>query len=344
MSKHTFIEACYRRPTSHVPVWLMRQAGRYQPSYREVRKGVSFFDLCQNADLAAQVTINAVEEMNVDAGIIFSDILVPLRAMGAPVELTEAGPKLTPPIRTASDVDKLQLVDPAETMPFVMDAIRKFNAHFSNQVPLIGFAGGPITLAAYLVEGGHSRNFIELKKMLFCEPRLAHNLLEKLGKMVARHLIAQVEAGCHAVQVFDSWVGILSPDDFREFALPYTRAIFEELRACGVPRIYFGTDTSTLLEQITTIDAEVLGLDWRIDLDVGWKRIGDRFAVQGNLDPLCLLMDEPALEQRIQRILDRAAKRPGFIFNLGHGILPPTDPARVRFLVDTVHRLSKTAG
>jgi len=336
-----FIDACYRKPTDATPVWLMRQAGRYQPSYRAIRKNFSFFDLCSTPDVAAQVTINAVEELGVDAGIIFSDILVPLRAMGCPVELTEKGPKLDPPVRDAATVDKLNVVDPHETMPFLGESIKLFNKHFDNKVPLIGFAGGPITLAAYLVEGGHSRNFIELKKMLFADRKTAHKLLDKLSKMITVHLKAQVESGCQAVQMFDSWVGILGPRDFAEFALPYSIRIFEELKSLGVPRIYFGVDTSTLYEQIVGIDAEVIGMDWRCPFASTWERIGHERAVQGNLDPCALFGDEAELEARIKAILDEADGRPGHIFNLGHGILPPTMPERARFLVDTVHRLSK---
>ncbi len=339
-TKTRFIEACFGRPTDCTPVWLMRQAGRYQPSYRALRAKVGFFELCTTPDLAAQVTVEAVEQLGVDAGIIFSDILVPLVPMGAPVELTDSGPKLASPVRCAADVDRLRAIDSAEAMPYLGESIRLFNDHFAGTVPLIGFAGGPITLAAYLVEGGQSRNFLELKRLLFTAPKTAHRLLDKLARMIAGHLAAQVAAGCHAVQVFDSWVGILGPDDYREFALPYTQRIFDELKRLGVPRILFGTDTAGLLDLIRTVDADVFGLDWRVDLGKAWQRIGHEHPVQGNLDPVCLLMDEDALEQRLAQTLRQAGGRPGHIFNLGHGVLPPTDVDRVRFLVDTVHRLS----
>ncbi|MCA9670262.1 MAG: uroporphyrinogen decarboxylase [Myxococcales bacterium] len=342
MSRKTrFIDACYRRPVDCTPVWLMRQAGRYQASYQAIRQNMSFFELCSTPDVAAEVTVNAVEELGVDAGIIFSDILVPLRAMGAPVELTHSGPKLSDPIRDEAGVAALEVVDPLATMPFVMRAIEIFNDHFQGEVPLIGFAGGPITLAAYLTEGGHSKSYADLKRMLFAAPKTAHQLLDKLARQVVEHLKAQVEAGCHAVQVFDSWVGVLSPSDYAELALPYHQRIFDELRGLGVPRILFGTDTATLLPQMATVDAEVIGLDWRIDLDEGWRIVGERRAVQGNLDPCCLLMDQPALEKRVQQVVDAAAGRDGHIFNLGHGVLPPTPVENARFVVETVHRLTQ---
>lgn len=319
----------------------MRQAGRYQASYREIRKTVSFFDLCQNPEIAAQVTVTAVDELNVDAGIIFSDILVPVRAMGAPVELTEKGPKLASPIRTRADIDALKVIDPNEECSYVMESIRQACKAFDGKVPLIGFAGGPVTLASYLVEGGHSNNFMHLKNMLYADPETGHALLSKLATMIARHLRAQADAGCGAIQLFESWGGIFGPEDFREFAFRYHKQILDELSDLKVPKLLFGTGTAVVLEQLKEAGPDVVGVDWRIGLDAARERLGPDTPLQGNLDPCCLFMDEAPLKARIQRVLDQAGDNPGYIFNLGHGILPPTKPERARFLVDTVHELTR---
>lgn len=337
---HRFIAACRGRPTDCTPVWLMRQAGRYQPSYRKLREQVEFFELCRQPELAARVTVNAVDELGVDAAIIFSDILVPVMAMGAHVELTERGPRIASPVTDQAGIDALRVFDPREEVGYVMDAVRLTTRELAGKVPLIGFAGAPLTLASYLTEGGHSRNFASLKALLFTDPAAAHALMDKLARVVSAHLRAQVEAGCAAVQVFDSWAGILSPRDYRELCLPYLRRIMEELADTGVPRILFGTCTGTLLELFKESGADVIGLDWRIGLDEARARLGADMPVQGNLDPCCLFMDEPALERRIALVLQEAGPEPGHIFNLGHGVLPPTDPGRARFLVETVHRLS----
>ncbi|MFH1130369.1 MAG: uroporphyrinogen decarboxylase [Pseudomonadota bacterium] len=335
-----FIDACYCKPTDCTPVWLMRQAGRYQASYQRIRKKFSFAELCRNPELAAQITVNAVNEFEVDAAIIFSDILVPVQAMGAPVEFSEQGPVLNPPVRNIFDVQALEDIDSREKTPFVAEAIRLAKKALGGQVPLIGFAGGPITLAAYLVEGGHSQNFVELKKLLFSDPKTGHVLLGKLSNVISQHLEAQIEAGCDAIQLFESWGGVLGPDDFREFALPYHKQIFSELAECKVPRIFFGTSISTLLEQIQQTGADVIGVDWRVALDEARRRLGPKTAIQGNLDPCCLFMDEESLKNRIQNMLIQAGTEPGYIFNLGHGVLPSTPPENVRFLVETVHKLS----
>lgn len=334
------LEAYRGRPTDCTPVWLMRQAGRYQASYRAIRQRVSFFELCRDPDLAAQVTVNAVEELGVDAAIIFSDILVPVVALGVGVELTEEGPRITPPVRDRAAIEALHLFDPTEEVAFLLEAIRRTNRALGGRVPLLGFAGAPLTLASYLVEGGHSRHFIQLKRLLFSDPASAHLLLDKLATMVVRHLRAQVEAGCHAVQVFDTWAGILSPADYRELCLPHLQRIFAELEPLGVPRILFGTTTGSLLELLRDSGADVIGLDWRIDLGEARRRLGPALAIQGNLDPCCLWLDEPALEARVQGVLAQAGPAPGYVFNLGHGVLPGTPPQHVRFLVDAVHRLS----
>jgi uroporphyrinogen decarboxylase len=344
MSRATrFIDACKGKPVDCTPVWLMRQAGRYQASYQAVRAKVSFFELCSSPDLAAQVTVAAVEEMGVDAAIIFSDILVPLLAMGAQIEMTHGGPKLEP-LRDRAAVDKLKVVEPAEAVPYVMDAIRETNRRLDGVVPLIGFAGAPLTLASYLVEGGGSKSFPHLKGMLFADPDSAHQLLDKLTTVVTRHLRAQIEAGAHAVQVFDSWASILAPHDYRAIALPYLKRIFSELSDLDVPKIMFAQGTTVLLDELLEIGADVLSVDWCADLAAVRARVPE-LPLQGNLDPTYLFMDEAELGKRIAYVLERAGARDGkaapkHIFNLGHGILPPTKTDRVRFLVDTVHRLT----
>lgn len=317
----------------------MRQAGRYQASYRAVRQKVPFFDLCKTPELAAQVTVTAVEQLGVDAAIIFSDILVAVEAMGAPVELTEKGPRLETPIRSMAQVQTLQIPDPSDRMPFVLETARLVRRALDGVVPVIGFAGAPLTLASYLVEGGHSKSYDQLKRLLYCEPAAAHALLDRLARTVSLLLQAQVEAGCQVVQLFDSWAGILSPQDYRTYALPYTRRIFDELSACGVPRIHFATCCSTLLEAMAESGAEVIGLDWRIDLTEARRRLGPDVVLQGNLDPACLFLDEAALEARLKPLLADAGRQ-RHIFNLGHGVLPGTDEARARFVVEAVHRLT----
>jgi uroporphyrinogen decarboxylase len=318
----------------------MRQAGRYQASYREVRKKVSFFELCRTPELAAEVTVTAVDDLDADAGIIFSDILVPVQAMGVDVDIGDHGPRIGAPIRDRAAVDALRVGDPQTDLRYVMDAIRQTQRALAGKVPLIGFAGGPLTLASYLVEGGHSNTFLQLKRMLFADSKTSHVLLDKLARMVSLHLRAQVESGANAIQLFESWGGILSPRDYLEYCFPYQQRIFEELADLHVPRIIFGTGMSSVLEQMKRTGAEVIGLDWRIELDEARRRLGEATAVQGNLDPCCLFMSEVDLEQRIAEIVRQAGASGGHIFNLGHGILPPTDPARARFLVDTVHRLT----
>jgi uroporphyrinogen decarboxylase len=335
-----FIDACYRRPTDCTPVWLMRQAGRYQASYRAIRARTPFFTLCKTPELAARVTVNAVEELGVDAAILFSDILIAVESMGAAVSLTEEGPRLDSPIRDSAAVDALAVPDPSEAIPFVMEAIRLVRTELAGRVPLIGFAGAPLTLASYLVEGGGSKSYPNTRALFFGEPRVAHCLMDKLCHTVASQLRFQVEAGCQAVQLFDSWAGIFGPDDYRAFALPYNRRIVEELAGSGVPRIIFATGAGTFLDALEDTGADVVGLDWRTDLAGARRQLGPDTPVQGNLDPGCLFLDEADLEARVKAILDAAGSGGGHIFNLGHGVLPQTPERRVRFLVETVHRLS----
>jgi uroporphyrinogen decarboxylase len=341
MSRSTrFLRACRREPVDCTPVWLMRQAGRYQPSYRALRERHSFLELCKNPDLASRVTVTAAEELGVDAAIIFSDILIPVEAMGAPLAITDEGPVLSAPVRDEAAVEALRVPEPARDLPFLLEAIRLTRERLAGEVPLIGFAGAPLTLASYLVEGGNSKTHSSLKELLFARPELARRLLDKLARAVSSVLLAQIEAGCDAVQLFDSWAGILSPRDYRTLALPPTRSILEAIAPTGVPRILFATGASTLLGAMGESGADVIGIDWRDDLGEARRRLGPGLAVQGNLEPACLFLDEVGLEARVRETLGSAGPEPGHIFNLGHGVLPRTDPARARFLVELVHRLT----
>lgn len=330
-----FLRACRRQPTDVTPVWFMRQAGRYMPEYRALRERCSMLELCRTPELATQVTLQPLR-LGVDAAILFSDILLPLEGMGAPVVFAKGdGPVIENAVQSRSDVDRLQVVEPRETLPYTFEAIRMLRRELT--VPLIGFAGAPFTLASYLIEGGKSSQYIRTKRLMLAEPATWHALMSKLAEVVRRYLRAQVEAGAQAVQLFDSWVGQLAPLDYEQSVAPYVRQILSDLESTGVPVIHFGTGTATLLESMARAGGTVLGLDWRVPLDEGWRRIGYDRAVQGNLDPAVLLADWPVVEQRARDVLDRAAGRSGFIFNLGHGILQPTPVEHVQALVDFVH-------
>jgi len=340
---HVFIRACRGQEVPYTPVWMMRQAGRYLPEYVEIRRSVSgFLELCKTPELATRVTIQPVERLGVDAAILFSDILVPVEAMGVPLEFKEGeGPRLSYGVESLKDVEALKVPDPATTMDFVLETVRRVKEALAGQVPLIGFSGAPFTLASYILEGGGSRNYLKTKTLMYRRPEVWHALMEKLTDTVVTYLVAQVEAGADAVQLFDSWVGALSPVDFREYVAPYTRRIVRVVKATGVPFILFGTDTATLLDDLASMEADVVGVDWRIELKDAVRVLQGRTSVQGNLDPCGLFMPKDALEKRIKGILEQGRQARGHIFNLGHGILPQTDPDMAKFLVDTVHRLSK---
>ena len=332
------LRAARRQPVDVTPVWIMRQAGRYLPEYRAIRGKVEFLELCKTPDLAAEVTVQPVARLGVDAAIIFSDILIPVEAMGMELELGDKGPHFPHPLRTAADIGRLGVPDPEQSTGFVAEAIRRARAALADSVPVIGFSGAPFTLAAYMVEGGGSKSFIVIKRLLFEQPKLAHQLFEKLTETIIPYLEMQVAAGARLVQVFDSWGGELGPADFETFALPYLQRIVHALKATGVPVIVFGTSMSTLLPQLMRTGADVVGCDWRIHLDEARARTGPGVALQGNLDPLALFLPPAELEARVADILRRAGPV-GHIFNLGHGILPPTAPEAAKALVDAVHRL-----
>jgi len=335
----TFLQACRGERTAYTPVWFMRQAGRYLPEYQKIRSKVSFLELCKTPELAAEVTLQPVDIFGFDAAILFSDILIPMEAMGLALEFSEGrGPIFANPVRNQKAVDELVVPVPEEAVPFVLDTIRLLRSQL--QTPLIGFAGAPFTLATYLIEGGSSKVFLNTKKMMFQEPKLYHNLLAKITACTSAYLQAQARAGAQALQLFDSWVGILAPCDYQEFALPYVRSIISDLRAVtDVPIIYFANNGSTLTGLTTTAGADVLGFDWRLPIGEAIARAGQH-AVQGNIDPLALFLPKERLEERIKTMLTEARDANGYIFNLGHGILPETPPEQVRIAVDAVHRFS----
>jgi len=337
-----FLRAARCEPAGVTPVWFMRQAGRYMAEYRAIREHHTLLEICARPELAAEVTLQPVEHLGVDAAILFADILLPIVPLGLSLEFAVGeGPIIRNPIRTAKDVARLRRVDAETDMGHVLEAVRLTRAALPDHVPLIGFAGAPFTVASYAIEGGASRHFIETKKLMYGAPDVWHALLGKLSEVLTGYLAGQIQAGAQAVQLFDSWVGTLAPDDYRVYVLPHTRAIFERLRPFGVPMIHFGVGTHSLLELQRAAGGDVIGLDWTIPLDAGWARVPDR-AVQGNLDPIALFAPLPELERRVRHVLARAAGRPGHIFNLGHGILPGTPVEHVRAVVDMVHEA--TAG
>ena len=335
-----FLRACGRTEVPYTPIWLMRQAGRYMREYREVRAKTTFLELCKTPSLAAEVTVTAVERLGVDAAIIFADILLILEPMGVDLEFAEGeGPVIHNPVRKAVDVERLREVEDVNTLEFVYEAIRQTRRALKPDIPLIGFCGAPFTLASYLIEGGGSKNYVHTKRLMYDDPGAWHAMMSLIARALAKYLNAQIEAGAQAVQLFDSWVGCLSPDDYRAFVLPHTRAVIRNVTP-GVPVIHFGTGTAALLELMREAGGDVIGLDWRVRLDDGWQRVGHDVAVMGNLDPVALFANQDNLRAQAKHILDQAGGRPGHIFNLGHGILPETPVDNVIALVDMVHEMS----
>ena len=339
MMNDTFLKACRGEQTGYTPVWFMRQAGRYLPEYQQIRGKVSFLELCKSPELCTEVTLQPIRRFGFDAAILFSDILIPMEAMGLALDFHEGrGPIFADPVRSKQAVDTLIVPDPEEAVPFVLDTIRLLRREL--EVPLIGFAGAPFTLATYLIEGGSSKVFLQTKKMMFQEPELYHNLLSKITACTSAYLQAQVRAGAQALQLFDSWAGILAPCDYAQFAMPYVQSIIADLRSMtDIPLIYFANNGATLTGMTTTLDADVLGFDWRLPIKEAVHLAGNH-AVQGNLDPLALFLPQEKLEQRIKGMLDDARYAKGYIFNLGHGILPETPPDQARIAVEAVHRFS----
>jgi uroporphyrinogen decarboxylase len=332
--------AARRQPTPFTPVWLMRQAGRYMPEYRALRARHSFLELCKTPQTAAEVTLQPVDRLGVDAAILFADILLIVEPLGVGLEFAKGeGPVIHRPVRGAADVAQLAAIDVPSALGFVFETVRLVRRALPAGVPLIGFAGAPFTVASYMVEGGPSRDFTATKRLMHEEPGAWARLLGLLARATTAYLNGQIAAGAAAVQLFDSWVGALSPDDYREFVLPHTRAVIGGLTS-GVPVIHFGTGTAGLLPSMREAGGDVIGLDWRIDLDEGWRLVGQDVAVQGNLDPVALLSPPARFEPAVRSILGRARGRQGHIFNLGHGILQSTPVEHVRALVEMVHELT----
>ncbi len=337
MINDRFLKACRCESVDRTPVWFMRQAGRYMKEYQRIRAKHGILDVCKTPELAAEVTLQPIERFALDAAIIFADILLVLEPMG--LELTfheKKGPVILNPVGHQDDVGRLRRVD-GDDFRFAFDAVRLAKTMLDGRVPLIGFAGAPFTLASYAIEGGSSRNHVTTKHLMFSRPDQWHALLEKFSDAITVYLQNQIQAGAQAVQLFDSWVGCLSPDDYRDYVLPHVVSVIDRLQPEGVPIIYFGTGTSTLLPLMRSAGSHVLGLDWHVELDEAWARVGFDVAVQGNLDPVTLLAPLPELERRIHNILNRAGNRAGHIFNLGHGILPQTPVEHVEAAIDYVH-------
>jgi uroporphyrinogen decarboxylase len=339
-----FLAACRGLPVSHTPVWFMRQAGRYLPEYRAIRAQASLLEICHRADLAAEVTLQPIHRLGVDAAILFADILLPFEPLGLGLSFVEGeGPLIDRPIKSAADVARLPDADPVEGLGYVLDAVREIRGALADQVPLIGFAGAPFTLASYAIEGGGTRDFVATKTFMYREPEAWHALLDRLATFVGRYLAAQAAAGAQALQLFDSWVGCLGPEDYRRYVLPHSTKALALARASGAPLIHFGTNTSTLLEAMAQAGGDVIGIDWRVPLDVAWARLPGH-AIQGNLDPAALLGPRHTLEATVKDILRRAGGRAGHIFNLGHGVLQHTEPDQLRAVVDLVHEESAARG
>ncbi|MBI4402404.1 MAG: uroporphyrinogen decarboxylase [Nitrospirae bacterium] len=336
-----FLKACRREAVDCTPVWFMRQAGRYMQEYQAVRAKHSILEVCKTPELAAQVTLQPIERFPLDAAIIFADILLPLEPMGISLEFVESeGPVIRNPVRDRASVEHLRVID-GDELNYVGEAIRLACGALAGRVPLIGFAGAPFTLASYAIEGGGSRHYLETKQFMYRDPEAWHRLMDKLARVVTGYLRRQIRAGAQAVQLFDSWVGCLSPGDYAEYVLPHVQLIFDGLKREQVPLIHFGTGTAALLRLMREAGGDVIGVDWRVPLDEAWEMIGHDVAIQGNLDPVALFAPLHEIERRVEDILRRAAGRPGHIFNLGHGILPNTPVERVAAVVDLVHKLSQ---
>jgi len=338
-----FLRACRREPVDATPIWLMRQAGRYMPEYRTLREKYGILDLVKTPELACAVTMQPIVAFDVDAAIIFADILPPLEGMGLQLEFVRGeGPVIRNPIRTVADIDALRPPPPEAALGFTLEAIRLARRELdARRVPLIGFAGAPFTLACYAIEGGPSRHLVRVKQLMMNEPAAWDRLMTKLSTVAGEFLVAQARAGAQALQIFDSWCGELAPRDYRHRVLPHVTRTVEIARTAGVPIILFGTGTAGMLTHLNTAGADVIGVDWRVDISDAWRQIGSDTAIQGNLDPVALLADWDETRARAKAILDQVGNRPGHIFNLGHGVLPETPVDQVRRLVDFVHEASK---
>lgn len=332
-----FMRAARCEPTDTTPIWIMRQAGRYLPEYRAVRSGLNFLEFCKRPDLSAQVTLDAQRILGVDAAILFADLPTILEPMGFELEY-QPGPTIHNPFREASDLDRVREVEDIQSMHFVFETVKLVRKDLPADIPLLGFAGAPFTLASYAIEGAGSKNYVHTKSLMYNDPGAWRELMERMVRSLARYLAGQIEAGCQAVQIFDSWAGALSPADYREYVLPHTKALIDSVPK-DVPVINFLTGNPALIPHQKEAGGRIIGMDWRVDLKEGWKTVGYDFAVQGNLDPVSLFAEIPVLEQRAKAVLDAAEGRPGHIFNLGHGVMPEMNPDHVKALVKIVHDL-----
>lgn len=335
-----FLDACWGKPVDRTPVWLMRQAGRYLPEYMAVRSKCTFLELCKTPELAAEVSIQPVDILGVDAAIMFSDILTPVEPMGMKLDFVP-GPVFENPIRSMADVEKLRIPQMEQDVPYVLETIKILRRELSGKVPLIGFGGAPFTLACYMVEGKGSKDFAQIKRMMYAAPDVYAALMEKITTMSMEYLNAQISAGAQCIQIFDTWGGILSPADYERYVLPYTARLINGLNRIDTPVIHFVKGSGAMLNTVQKAGGDVMGLDWHVDLGAARDLIGPKMAVQGNLDPTVLFATQEIIEREVKRVLDENAGRPGHIFNLGHGILPTVPPANARFMVECVHRLSQ---
>jgi len=335
-----FLDACWGKQVDRTPVWLMRQAGRYLPEYMAIRSKCTFLELCKTPELAAQVTLQPVDILGVDAAILFSDILTPVEPMGMALDFVP-GPVFENPIRTMADVDRLRIPSMEDDVPYVLETIRILRRELAAKVPLIGFGGAPFTLACYMVEGKGSKDFARIKQMMYGAPEVYAALMEKITTMSMEYLNAQIKAGAQCIQIFDTWGGILSPADYEAYVLPYTTRLINGLNRMETPVIHFVKGAGTMLEIVKKAGGDVMGLDWHVNLASARNTLGPDMAVQGNLDPTVLYAPQQIIEREVKRVLDENAGRPGHIFNLGHGILPTVPPENARFMVDCVHRLSQ---
>jgi uroporphyrinogen decarboxylase len=335
-----FLDACWGKPVDRTPVWLMRQAGRYLPEYMEVRSKCTFLELCKTPELAAEVSIQPVDILGVDAAIMFSDILTPVESMGMKLDFVP-GPVFESPIRSMADVEKLRIPEMEQDVPYVLETIRILRRELASRVPLIGFGGAPFTLACYMVEGKGSKDFAQIKRMMYAAPEVYAALMEKITMMSMEYLNAQIKAGAQCIQIFDTWGGVLSPADYERYVLPYTTKLINGLNRMETPVIHFVKGAGSMLDTVKKCGGDVMGLDWHVNLGAARDLLGPQMAVQGNLDPTVLYATDEIIEREVRRVLKENAGRPGHIFNLGHGILPTVPPENARFMVDCVHRLSE---
>ncbi len=339
MGNDNFLRACRKEKTDFTPVWLMRQAGRYLKEYMDIKNKSSFIEMCKTPEVACEITLQPLRRFDLDAAIIFADILLPLEAMGINFEFTKGdGPVIHNPVRNRADIDAIREITPEEDVSYLMEAIKLTKKELDGKVPLIGFCGAPFTLASYMIEGGGSKNYIHAKSLMYTDPESWDVMMTKITDMLVKYLKAEIAAGVQAVQIFDSWAGCLSPNDYKKYALPYTKRLIKEVSG-DVPVINFSTNTGTYLDIVKEAGGDVVGLDWKVNLMDGWNQLGD-VAVQGNMDPAVLFSDEKTIRAKVKEVLDSAGGKPGHIFNLGHGIILGTPPENVKILVDAVHEFS----